>query len=77
MNLYEILAYTVMSSIFFQEIFDYTMLDAMTYFPTAFALGIISRYSFAAKLLSELKSFSIVNIKIIYALQFLSQSLFL
>lgn len=70
MNLYEILAYTVMSSIFFQEIFDYTMLDAMTYFPTAFALGIISRYSLQLNSFQNLKSFSIVNIKIIYALQF-------
>ena len=70
MNLYEILAYTVMASIFFQEIFDYTMLDAMTYFPTAFALGIISRYSLQLNSFQNLKSFSIVNIKIIYALQF-------
>ncbi len=70
LNLYEILAYSILSSIFFQEIFDYTMLDAMTYFPTAFALGIISRYSLQLNSFQNLKSFSVVNIKIIYALQF-------
>ncbi len=66
----EMIAYAVLSSIFFQEIFDYTMLDAMTYFQAAFALGIISRYSHQIKSFEHLKSFSTVNIKIIYALQF-------
>lgn len=70
LTLNEILAYGILSSIFFQEIFDYTMLDAMTFFPTAFALGIISRYSFELNSFRNLKSFSTVNIKIIYALQF-------
>lgn len=69
-SLNEMIAYAVLTSIFFQEIFDYTMLDAMTYFPAAFALGIISRYSYQIKSLEQLKSFSTVNIKIIYALQF-------
>ncbi|MBK7053517.1 MAG: O-antigen ligase family protein [Leptospiraceae bacterium] len=70
LTLNEILAYSVLSSIFFQEIFDYTMLDAMTFFPTAFALGIISRYSFQLNSVHNLKSFSTININIIYALQF-------
>jgi hypothetical protein len=69
-SLNEILAYSILASIFFQEIFDYTMLDAMTFFPTAFALGIISRYSFPLNSFSNLKSFSTVNIKMIYGFQF-------
>lgn len=69
LSVIELIAYSVLCSMFFQEMFDYTMLDAMTYFPTAFALGIISRYAFVSTSIHTLKSNVKVNIKFIYALQ--------
>ena len=66
----EIVGFSILSSIFFQEMFDYTMLDAMTYFPTAFALGIISRYSSSFNLFHSKKNYYQVSLKAIYAIQF-------
>lgn len=66
----EIIGYSILCAVFFQEMFDYTMIDAVTYFPTTFALGIISRYSLSFNLFHPKKNYYKISLKILFASQF-------